>query len=174
MVNFTDEFRARMGRKLARYKEMDQRKSASKLSVVVTKGDNQGSVASVPSKPQSWSSEEEGPSPLAYFLSSAAMCQCVHYSEHAAADGLRIDSLRIEVEGTYTVSHPRSFEEIVFTTHLESPEDAPTIERLFLTAVDDCFVTGTLRKACRVRGTLVHNGRPTGAFGTSESLSPSS
>jgi uncharacterized OsmC-like protein len=98
----------------------------------------------------------------------------VHYSEHAAADGLRIDSLRIEVEGTYTVSHPRSFEEIIFTTHLESPEDAPTIGRLFLTAVDDCFVTGTLRKACRVRGTLVHNGRPTGTFGTSESPTPSS
>lgn len=174
MVNFTDDFRERMRRKLARYKEMDQRRTVSKLNVVVEKGDNQRSVATVPGKPQSWSSEEDGPSPLAYFLASVAMCQCVHYAELAAAEQVRIDALRIEVEGTYTVSHPRSFEEIVFTAYLESPEEEPTIGRLFLTATEDCYVTGTLRKACKVRGTLVHNGRPAGAFGTAESQLPSS
>lgn len=168
MVNFTDDFRERMRRKLARYEEMDQRRTVSKLSVVVAKGDNQRSVATVPGKPQSWAAEEDGPSPLAYFLASVAMCQCVHYAEHAASKEIQIDALRIEVEGTYAVSHPRSFEEIAFTAYLESPEERPTIERLFLTASEDCFVTGTLRKACKVRGTLIHNGRSAGAFGTTE------
>ncbi len=174
MVDFTDDFRERMQRKLARYKEMDQRKAVSKLNVVVTKGDNQRSVATVPGKAQSWSSEEDGPSPLAYFLASVAMCQCVHYAEHAAAERIRIDALRIELEGTFAVSHPRSFEEIVFTVYLESPEQEPTIVRLFLTATEDCYVTGTLRKACKVRGTLMHNSRPAGTFGTTESQVPPS
>lgn len=94
------------------------------------------------------------------------MCQCVHYAEHAAAEQIRIDSLRVEVEGTYTISHPRSFEEIVFTAYLESPENEPAIERLFLTAIEDCFVTGTLRKACKMRGILVHNGQRVSDFGS--------
>ncbi|HYY48434.1 MAG TPA: OsmC family protein [Thermoplasmata archaeon] len=147
-----------MRRKLARYAEMDRQRNVSKLQLAVEKGDDQISVASVPGTPFSWSSEERGPSPLAYFLSSLAMCQCVHYAEHAAAEGVRIDSLRFDVEGTYVISHPRSFEEIVYTVRIESPEDPSKIRKLFETAADDCYVTGTLRKACRVTGHLVLNG----------------
>lgn len=158
MVHFTNAFRERMRRKLARYAEMDRERTTSKIQLVVDKGDDQLSVASVPGTSFTWSSEERGPSPLAYFLSSLATCQCVHYAEHAAAEGIRIDSLRFEVEGTFTVSHPRSFEEIDYTVLIESPEDPATIRRLFDTAAADCYVTGTLRKACRVEGRLVVNG----------------
>ena len=158
MVQFADAFRERMRRKLARYAEMDRQRAVSKLQLVVEKGDDQVSVASVPGTAFRWSSDERGPSPLAYFLSSLAMCQCVHYAEHAAVEGIRLDSLRFEVEGTFTVSHPRSFEEIVYTVRIESPEDPATIRKLFETAAEDCFVTGTLRKACRVAGHLVLNG----------------
>lgn len=158
MVQFTEAFRERMRRKLARYAEMDKQRTTSKIQLVVEKGDEQLSVASVPGTTFTWSADEKGPSPLAYFLSSLAMCQCVHYAEHAAAENLRIDSLRFEVEGIFTVSHPRSFEEIAYTVRIESPEDPATIERLFETAATDCFVTGTLCKACAVHGRLVLNG----------------
>lgn len=158
MVQFTDAFRERMRRKLARYAEMDKQRTTSKIQVVVDKQDDQRSVTSVPGTPFTWSSDEKGPSPLAYFLSSLAMCQCVHVAEHAAAEGLRIDSLRFEVEGTFTISHPRSFEEIVYTVHVESREDPAALRKLFETAALDCFVTGTLKKACRTEGRLVLNG----------------
>lgn len=35
MVNFTEDFRERMRKKLARYKEMDPRRTISNLKVVV-------------------------------------------------------------------------------------------------------------------------------------------
>lgn len=158
MVEFTDAFRERMRRKLARYADLDKRRNTSKIHVVVDKKDDQLSVTSLPSTPFTWSSDEQGPSPLAYFLSSLAMCQCVHYAEHAAAEGIRIDDLRFEIEGSFTVSHPRSFEEIVYTVRMESPENPQTLRKLFDTAATDCFVTGTLKKACRVEGRLVVNG----------------
>lgn len=160
MVQFTDAFGERMRRKLARYAEIDKQRTTAKVQVVVDKRDDQGSTASVPGTPFTWSADEKGPSPLAYFLSSLAMCQCVHVAEHAAAEGLRIDSLRYEVEGTFTVSHPRSFEEIAYRVRVESPEDPAAIRRLFETAADDCFVTGTLRRACHVELRLILNGIP--------------
>ncbi len=158
MVEFTEPFRERMRRKLARYAEMDRQRTTSKIKLIVDKGDDQISVASVPGTSHTWSSDERGPSPLAYFLSSLAMCQCVHYAEHAASEGIRIVSLRIEVEGTFTVSHPRSFEEIMYIVRIESPEDPATIRKLFETAANDCYVTATLRKACRVEGRLFLDG----------------
>ena len=158
MIQFADAFRERMRRKLARYAEIDRQRMTSKLRVVTEKGDDQLSTTTIPGSPFHWSSEERGPSPLAYFLSSLGMCQCVHYAEHAAAEGIRIDSLRIEAEGTFTLSHPRGFEDISYVVRIESPEEPPTIRRLFETAADDCFVTQTLRKACRVQGRLILNG----------------
>lgn len=149
-----------MRRKLARYAELDRSRNTGKLEVVVDKGDDQRSEASIPGTDHKWSSEERGPSPLAYFLSSMAMCQCVHYAEHAAAEGVRIDSLRIVVEGTYNISHPRSFEEIRYTTYVQSPEDQERIRQLVHTAVDDCYVTGTIKRACKLDASVVLNGAP--------------
>ncbi len=158
MVDFTDAFRERMKHKLARYVEMDKQRTTAKIRVIVDKMDDQLSMTSVPGSPMTWSSDEKGPSPLAYFLSSLAMCQSVHIAEHAAAEGVRLDSVRFEVEGTFTISHPRSFEEIVYVVRVESHEDSARLRALFETAAGDCFVTGTLAKACRVARRLILNG----------------
>lgn len=164
MVDFTADFRERMWRKLARYVEAETRRSTAAVSVSVEKFDDQKSVASVPGTAYSWPSEESGPSPLAYFLSSLALCQCVHYAEHAAAKGLRLDALRIDVRGRFQMAHPRQCEAIDYAVVVDSPEPKEIVERLARTVAADCYVTGTLKRACEVRGSLVLNGTPLGVF----------
>ena len=147
MVEFTAAFRERMRRKLARYAEMDKQRTTAKFQVIVDKKDDRLSAISVARNPLTWSSDEKGPSPLAYFLPSLAMCQSVHVAERAAAEGIRLDSVRFEVEGTLTVSHPRSFEDILYAVRVETPEDPARLRNLLETVANDCYVTGTLAKA---------------------------
>ncbi len=157
MVVFTEDFRIRMLKKLALLEEADRRKGKSSVKVTVVKHDNQLSEA-VSRNGLKWTADEGGPSPLDYFVSSLAMCQMVHYSEHAASDGIDIKSLKIEVTGTFSLAHPRSFEEIGYVVYLESGGDEQKLAELAGTAEHDCYVTNTLKKACRVKGRVIING----------------
>ncbi len=157
MVEFTEDFRERMRKKLLLLKEADSRKVRSNVKVTVVKHDNQLSEAASRGGFK-WKADENGPSPLDYFVSSLAMCQMVHYSEHAAAENIDIKSLRIDVTGTFSVAHPRSFEDVTYTVHIESGEEEQRVIALARTARDDCYVTNTIRKACNVTGKIVLNG----------------
>jgi uncharacterized OsmC-like protein len=158
MIVFTEDFRNRMQKKLALLEEADRKKAKSNVKVTVVKLDNQLSEA-VSRNGLKWTADEDGPSPLDYFVSSLAMCQMVHYSEHAASDGIDIRSLKIEVTGTFSLAHPRSFEEIGYIVYLESGEGEQKLAGLARIAEHDCYVTNTLKKACRVTGRVIINGK---------------
>ena len=157
MIVFTEDFRKRMQKKLALLEEADRKKVKSNVKVTVVKLDNQLSEA-VSRNGLKWTADEGGPSPLDYFISSLAMCQMVHYSEHAASDGIGIKSLKIEVTGTFSVAHPRSFEDFSYIVYLESEEDEQKLAGLARTAERDCYVTNTIKRACRVTGRVIING----------------
>ena len=72
MVEFTEDFRERMRKKLLLLKEADSRKVRSNVKVTVVKHDNQLSEAASRGGFK-WKADENGPSPLDYFVSSLAV-----------------------------------------------------------------------------------------------------
>lgn len=163
MVNFDDSFRVRMKERMARFSMFDQRGNVtSKVSVTVKKGDNLLSETKPENQDFTWASDENGPSPLSYFISSLGMCQMVHYAERAGSMNIRIDDLVIKVDGKFTISRPRFFTEIEYFVDIKSHESFETIRELVKSAASDCYVTNTLSKACDVKGFLIFNGVQSG------------
>ena len=166
MVHFDGDFKQRMQERIERFSRFDQKGDVfSKVGVTVTKGDNLLSEAKPENQESSWTSSENGPSPLAYFVSSLAMCQMTHYAEHVASKGLTIDDLQITIEGRFRVSRPRLFTEITYFVDIKSPDSIEEIRELASSAASDCYITNTLSKACEVSGLLIVNGKDLGKIG---------
>lgn len=163
MIEFTQDFQERMKRKLARYSQADTLGNVTgSVSVSTRKGSNQLSETTISGSDFKWKSEEAGPSPLAYFLSGMTMCQSVHFAEYGGSAGLKIEDLTVDAIGTFTVSRPRSFTGIDYTVRITTGEDRNGILEMVKSAVNDCFVTNTLKKACPVRGKIsINNEEPT-------------
>lgn len=167
MVLFDDKFRQRMKERMERFSTFDMKGDVkSKVSVTVKKGNNLFSEAKIDNQDFSWVSDENGPSPLAYFVSSLAMCQMIHYGEHSGSENLRIDDLTIIVDGKFSVSRPRSFSAIVYHVDIISQENEEKMRDLASSASSDCYITNTLAKACDVTGFLTLNGKDFGKIGT--------
>jgi len=167
VVTFTPEFTERMRRRLQFFAEADRTGIRRELVVRVQKHDNLLSEASVEGGDVTWFADEpriqggsgRGVSPLAYFVSSLGLCQFVHYAEHASTRNIPIASLRMTIRARYSVAHPRAFEEITYTVDIESPAEEGVVADLAKTSADDCYVTQTLKRACRVRGFINLNGK---------------
>ena len=165
-IRFSEDFIKRMERRLEFFKQADEKGIKQWIEVEVVKHDNLLSEASTRGGDITWFSDEpasqggsgKGVSPLAYFLSSIGLCQFVHYAEHASTRKIPLKSLRMVVRGKFSIAHPRSFEEISYEVFIESDADKDTVSWLAQRAADDCYVTNTLKKACSVRGVILHNG----------------
>jgi uncharacterized OsmC-like protein len=167
MVNFSQDFVVRMKERMTKFSNADRIGNVkSKMTVNIVKGNNLESTANVIGQNFSWKSGEEGPSPLAYFLSSLGMCQMIHYAEWAASGNVELDILEIRVEGEFFVSRPRSFSRISYSVRIDSNQDPETIIALATNASSDCYVTNTLSKACEVSGQLIVNGKDFGKIGS--------
>ncbi len=137
------------------------------ITVELRKEDNFLSIASRPGTDLKWYSDEskekggtaKGPSPLSYFLSSMGFCQFVHYAEHAMVEGIRLESLEMNVNGTIVTQRPRRFTEVTYEVRISSPESEEMIRLFAKKAADDCYVTNTLKRSCKVTGTIIHNGK---------------
>jgi uncharacterized OsmC-like protein len=163
MVKFDDDFKKKMRERMERFSKFDEKGNvSSKISVIVKKGDNLFSESNPENTNLSWTSDEAGPSPLAYFISSLAMCQMIHYGEHAGSEDINIDEITIKVDGIFSVSRPRSFSEINYSVNIVSPESSLRIKDLAFSAASDCYITNTLSKACDVKGVLTVNGKNMG------------
>jgi uncharacterized OsmC-like protein len=136
------------------------------ITVTLAKGDDFLSSASRPGSALAWYSDESterggqgrGASPLSYFLSAMGFCQFVHYTEHCIVDNLKLDSLEMKIDGTISLQKPRRFLDIRYEVRVASLENDERIRRLAKQAAEDCYVTNTLRAACKVTGTVIHNG----------------
>jgi uncharacterized OsmC-like protein len=147
-------------------KEHEAELEPRSITIELRKEDNFLSTASRPGIDLRWHADEskekggsgKGPSPLSYFLSSLGFCQFVHYAENAMVDGIRIESLEMKVNGTIVAQKPRRFTEVAYEVRISSPESEEIIRRLAKKAADDCYVTNTLKRSCKVVGSIIHNG----------------
>ncbi len=167
MLRFDESVAERTRRSMKYVKEHEAELDPRTITVELKKEDNFLSVASRSGADLKWYSDESkerggagvGASPLSYLLSSMGFCQFVHYAEHAMVDGLRLESLEMRVNGTITAQRPRRFTDITYEVKISSPESDVTIRELARKAAEDCYVTNTLKRGCKVSGTILHNDR---------------
>ena len=167
VIKFEDTVVERTKRTLEYVKKHEDELPPRTMTVRLEKKDNFLSAASREGSGLIWYSDkskerggqERGPSPLSYFLSSMGFCQLVHYAEHAIVDGLRLDSLQMKVSGKISMQPPRRFTEVAYEASITSSETDEAIKGLARKAAEDCYVTNTLRRACTVTGTVLHNGK---------------
>ncbi len=166
-VRFDDAVVERTRRSMQYVKEHEAELEPTAITLELRKEDNFLSVATRSGADLKWYSDEskerggtgKGASPLSYFLSSMGFCQFVHYAEHSMVDGIRLESLEMRVNGTITTQRPRRFTDIGYEVRISSPENDETIKELARKAAEDCYVTNTLKRSCKVSGTIMHNGR---------------
>jgi uncharacterized OsmC-like protein len=166
-LRFDEQVAERTKRAMQYTKEHEAQLEPRTITVELRKEDNFLSTASRPGADLQWYSDEskekggtgKGPSPLSYFLSSMGFCQFVHYAEHAIVDETKLESLEMKVNGTIVAQRPRRFTEVTYEVKISSPESEETIRLLAKKAADDCYVTNTLKKSCKVKGTIIHNGK---------------
>ncbi|MDG6981475.1 MAG: OsmC family protein [Nitrososphaerota archaeon] len=101
----------------------------------------------------------EHPGALQHFVAGLPLCQMTHYGERASAGGLRLDDLEVSVVGRFVAMSGRGFESLEYEVRVSSPEPADKIRDLARAAANDCYVTNTLKRSCRVTGKVVLNGQ---------------
>lgn len=164
MVEYAEAVNERIKRKMSYYREHKNDMKPTIMTIKVEKKDNMFSKAIKVGDELTWYSNDskevfegnQGTSPLAYFLSSLGLCQCVHYAEHSIVEKIHLDSLTITVDGTIS-QNPREFTDVKYTVNIKSSESNETIKNLARNAASDCYVTNTLKKACNVSGIVFHN-----------------
>ena len=100
----------------------------------------------------------EHPGALQHFIAGLPLCQMTHYAERASVSGTRIQDLEVSVVGRYVGMSGHGFDEIVYEVKVASLEPADKIRELSSAAANDCYVTNTLKRACKVTGKIFLNG----------------
>lgn len=100
----------------------------------------------------------EYPGALQHFLASLPLCQMSHYAERASVMGLRLDGLEMRVRGSFIAMQGHGFDAIEYETRITSPESPEGIKELVELAENDCYVTNTLKRCCRITGRIFLNG----------------
>ncbi len=167
MVKFSENIAERTRRAMEYMAKHERDLQPRTIIVTITKEDDFLSSASRRGSDLIWYSDEskerggqeKGASPLSYFLSAMGFCQFVHFTEHSVVDNVKLDSLTMKVEGTISLQRPRRFLEVRYEVSISSPESDERIVKLARQAAEDCYVTNTLRAACKVTGTVIHNGK---------------
>ena len=128
------------------------------VTIELEKHNDMLSSAKRPGETFTWNSgNEQGTSPLSYFLSSIGLCQFVHYAEHSIIEKIHLESLSMKLDGIVS-QNPREFTEINYSVFITSAETDATVILLAKKAADDCYVTNTVKKSCKVMGEVIHNG----------------
>jgi uncharacterized OsmC-like protein len=111
----------------------------------------------------------EGPNPVEVFLAAFGTCQEIVYGVYAAARGIRLERLEIDVEGDLD---PRGFFGVAdvtpglsalrFRVRIESPEAPERIAELVDLVSRRCPVLDMLQRPVPISGTVDLNGRSLG------------
>ncbi len=166
-IRFSETTAEKNRRRMQYLRDHEKELQPFSVTLLVSKKDDFLSSAKRQGSDLKWSSDEPkdrggqglGPSPLSYLLSSMGFCQFVHYAEHAMDSNLKIDSLEMKIEGKASMQRPRRFTEIAYEVRVTSPESDEAIKSLARAAAEDCYVTNTLKGACKVTGLVFLNGR---------------
>ncbi len=100
----------------------------------------------------------EHPAALQHFIAGLPLCQMTHYAERASVWGLRLDDLEVSAIGRYLAISGRGFDSVEYEVRISSPEPPEKIKELAVAAANDCYVTNTMKRSCKVTGRVMLNG----------------
>jgi putative redox protein len=107
-----------------------------------------------------------GPNPVEVVLAALGTCQEIVYGVYAAAAGIRLERLAIDVEGDldprgfFGVAEVASgFSEVRFHVQIESPDSPERIAALIDEVNRHCPVLDILQRGLPVRGSVALNGQ---------------
>jgi uncharacterized OsmC-like protein len=118
-------------------------------------------------EPTNLGGTDQGPNPVEVVLAALGTCQEIVYAVYAAAAGIRLERLAVDVEGDLD---PRGFfgvaevapgfSEVRFHVQIESPESPERIAALIDDVNRHCPVLDILQRALPVSGSVALNGQP--------------
>jgi len=141
------------------------------VSRVVSGFENQASARDfhfTVDEPEALGGTNKGPNPVEILLGSLGTCQQIVISAYAAALGIELDLLRIDVRGSldlrglFNVAEvPSGFEAITFDVQLaaRNATDAQ-LEQLKTLALEHCPVLDTLQRSVAVRSSYTWSSAP--------------
>jgi uncharacterized OsmC-like protein len=117
-------------------------------------------------EPPALGGQNAGMNPVELVLVALGTCQEIMYAAYAAVLGIRLDQVRVDVQGQLDArglfgldpSLPSGFQKVTFTTHLWSPAEEASLRKLVETVQTHCPVLDTLTRAVEVAGEVSYNG----------------
>jgi len=105
-------------------------------------------------QPKGFGGGNEGPKPSEVLLAALASCQEITYRLYAAALGIPLDGVRVELTGTQDLrgflgvdpETPAGFAKIEGTVHIDTPADDAAVARLQAMVDRHCPVLDDLRR----------------------------
>jgi uncharacterized OsmC-like protein len=110
-------------------------------------------------EPPSRGGQNEGPSPLSYFVTGAASCLAMQYMNVLNEQPLPIESMKV-LARAHNDRGARIFTDMVFQVSLTGPISPSDAEGLARAASKRCFVENTLEKAIPLTTEVELNGKP--------------
>ena len=108
--------------------------------------------------------ENQAPNPIELLLSAFAACVEAAFYEFALHEGLTINSLSVDVEGTLDLrglfmidDAGAGFKDVKFVFRIESPDDESRVRALAEKVISHCPVVDSLKKPTPVSGEIVIN-----------------
>ncbi len=109
--------------------------------------------------------ENQAPNPIELLLSAFAACIEAAFYEFALHEGLTINSLSVDLEGTLDLRGlfmidgvSAGFRDLKFTLRVESPDDEARVRALAEKVIAHCPVVDSLKRPTQVSGEIVITG----------------
>ncbi len=105
---------------------------------------------------------DEGPNPVELVLAALGTCQEIVYSAYAAVLGIHLNSVKVNVKGNLNLKgffgldeniHP-GFEDISYTTFIDSPASSEQLNQLVKVVEKHCPVLDILTREIPVKGNV--------------------
>ncbi|MBM2810719.1 MAG: OsmC-like protein [Chloroflexi bacterium] len=103
--------------------------------------------------------QNQGPSPLGYFVTGAASCLAMQYMNVMQERPLPLESMKV-LARAHNDRQARVFTDMVFQVSLTGPISPADAEALARDASKRCFVENTLEKAIPITTEVSLNGEP--------------
>ncbi|TAN39483.1 MAG: OsmC family peroxiredoxin [Nitrospirae bacterium] len=105
----------------------------------------------------------KAPNPIELLLSAFAACIEAAYYEFALHEGLQVDSLSVEIEGTLDLrglfmiddSVPAGFSGLKYRLHILSPDDETALRALAEKVIAHCPVVDSLTRPTPIAGEII-------------------
>ncbi len=121
------------------------------------------SFVMVADEPQSRGGKGEGPSPLGYFISGAATCLMMQYTNVLKENPMPVDSMKL-LARAHNDREARDFKDIIYQVDLTGSLSEAAAETLARQASDRCFVENTLSKVIPITTEVRLNGEKVFSF----------